>query len=109
MLVDDAARWSMGKHTGAIVALSDYLKMPVAIAGSACRGLFGDESDNPLLKTRAFSKADVVLALDCRFDYRLRLGRSIPKDATVIQAHTDSARLVSTCVQTSVSLVEQVP
>ncbi len=93
MIVDDAARWSMGKHTGAVAALSDYLKMPVGIAGSACRGLFGDESDNPLLKTRAFSKADVVLALGCRFDYRLRLGRSIPKDATVIQVHTDISQI----------------
>ena len=93
MIVDDAARWSMGKHAGAVAALSDYLKMPAGIAGSACRGLFGDESDNPLLKTRAFSKADVVLALGCRFDYRLRLGRSIPKDATVIQVHTDISQI----------------
>jgi len=85
MIVDEGARWSMGKHAGAVAALSEYLKMPVGIVGSACRGLFGDESANPLLKTRAFSKADVVLALGCRFDYRLRLGRAIPKDATVIQ------------------------
>jgi acetolactate synthase-1/2/3 large subunit len=89
VIVDESARWSMGKHAGAVAALSDYLKMPVGIAGSACRGLFGDESANPLLKTRAFSKADVVLALGCRFDYRLRLGRAIPKDAKVIQVHTD--------------------
>ena len=71
----------------------DYLKMPVGIAGSACRGLFGDESHNPLLKTRAFSKADVVLAMGCTFDYRLRLGRAIPKDATVIQVHTDISQI----------------
>ena len=30
-----------------------------------------------------------MLALGCRFDYRLRLGRAIPKDAKVIQVHTD--------------------
>lgn len=89
VIVDEGARWSMGKHAGAIAALSDYLKMPVGISGSACRGLFGDESANPLLTTRAFSKADVVLALSCRFDYRLRLGRAIPKNAKVIQVHTD--------------------
>ena len=93
MIVDDAARSSMGKHAGSIAALSDYLKMPVGISGSACRGLFGDESDNPLLKMRAFSKADVVLAMGCRFDYRLRLCRAIPKDATVIQVHTDISQI----------------
>lgn len=93
MIVDEAARWSMGKQAGAVAALSEYLQLPVGIAGSACRGLFGDESVNPLLKTRAFSKADVVLALGCRFDYRLRLGRAIPKDAKVIQVHTDISQI----------------
>jgi acetolactate synthase-1/2/3 large subunit len=93
MIVDEGARWSMGKYAGAVAALSDHLQMPVGIAGSACRGLFGDESVNPLLKTRAFSKADVVLALGCRFDYRLRLGRAIPKNATVIQVHTDISQI----------------
>ena len=93
MIVDEGARWSMGKHAGAVAALSEYLQMPVGIVGSACRGLFGDEAAKPLLKTRAFSKADVVLALGCRFDYRLRLGRAIPKEATVIQVHTELSQI----------------
>lgn len=92
-VVDDGARFSVGEHAAAVAALSDYLKMPVGIAGNSCRGLFGDESQNPLLRMNAAARADVVLALGCRFDFRLGFGGMIPKDAKVIQVHTDARQI----------------
>jgi len=92
-LVDDGARFTIGEHTEAVAALSDYLKMPVGISGNSCRGLFGDESDNLLLKMNAIGRADVVLALGCRFDFRLGFGRMVPNDAKVIQVHTDMRQI----------------
>ena len=93
MIVDEGARFSIGDHAGSIAALSDYLKMPVGIIGTACRGLFGDEYENPLLNVNASPGADVVLALGCRFDFRLAFGHRIPKDAKVIQVHTDTKQI----------------
>ena len=40
--------------------------------------LVGNEAENPLLKTNAAAGADVVLALGCRFDFRLGSGAMIP-------------------------------
>lgn len=37
-IVDEAGRWSMRKQAGSVAALSDYLKMPVGISGSAFCG-----------------------------------------------------------------------
>jgi acetolactate synthase-1/2/3 large subunit len=93
MIIDDGARWSMGEDAGAIAELSDYLKMPVGVTGHLCRGLFGNEAENPLLKTNAIGGADVVLALGCKFDFRLGSGAGIPKDAKVIQVHTDMRQI----------------
>jgi len=93
ILVDDGARFSMGNHAVAIKALSDHLKMPVGVAGPSCRGLFGDEYKNPLLKTNAMWGADVVLSLGCRFDFRLGMGKIIPPDAKIIQVHTDAHQI----------------
>jgi len=93
MLVDDGAWFGIGEHAGAVAALSDYLKMPVGVIGSSCRGLFGDEYDNPLLKMNMAGMADVVLALGCRFDFRLGMGRMVPGDAKVIQVHTDMRQM----------------
>ncbi|MCP5070225.1 MAG: thiamine pyrophosphate-binding protein [bacterium] len=93
MIIDDGARWSMGEHAGAIAELSKHLKMPVGIAGNVCRGLFGDELANPLLKTNSMAGADVVLAMSCRFDFRLASGRLIPDGAKVIQVHTDRRQI----------------
>jgi acetolactate synthase-1/2/3 large subunit len=93
VLVDDGARFGIGDHGEAVAALSDYLKMPVGVTGSSCRGLFGDEYENPLLKMNMAGMADVVLALGCRFDFRLGLGRMIPGDAKVIQVHTDMRQM----------------
>ena len=42
--------------------------MPVGVVGSACRGEFGAERDNPLLASNASHAADVVLTLGCRFE-----------------------------------------
>ncbi|MBW1642406.1 MAG: thiamine pyrophosphate-binding protein [Deltaproteobacteria bacterium] len=88
-IIDDGARFTIGGKAADIAALSDYLKMPVGISGWACRGLFGDESEKPLLNTNAVGNADVVLALGCRFDFRMGSGALIPQDAKVIQVHTD--------------------
>ncbi len=93
VIIDDGARFNIGNHAGAVAELSDYLKMPVGVAGTLCRGLFGDESENPLLKTSAVWNADVVLAMGCRFDFRLGSGRIIPADAKVIQVHTDTRQI----------------
>jgi acetolactate synthase-1/2/3 large subunit len=93
VVVDDGARLSFGDKAWAVAALSDFLKMPVGVSGASCRGLFGDEYGNPLLRTNAMAFADVVLALGCRFDFRHGFGRGIPKDAKVIQVHTDMRQI----------------
>jgi acetolactate synthase-1/2/3 large subunit len=93
MLFDDGARGTIGDDAGSVAELSDFLKMPVGIAGNGCRGLFGDESENRLLRTNAIGAADVVLTMGCRFDFRLGGGRFIPKDAKVIQVHTDQPQI----------------
>jgi acetolactate synthase-1/2/3 large subunit len=88
-IIGDGARFTMGKFAKEVVGLSDYLKMPLGVSSSACRGMFGDEYKNPLLRINMAGRADVVLAMGCRFDYRLGMGRAIPADAKVIQVHTD--------------------
>ena len=88
IVVDDGARWSMGDDAGAVAELSDYLKIPVSVSGSNCRGLFGNEFENPLLQTGA-TGADILVTLGCRFDFRMGAGAGISKDAKVIQVHTD--------------------
>jgi len=92
-LVDDGARFSVGGCAGAVAELSGHLKMPVGVSGSSCRGLFGDEYANPLLATNAVASADVVVTLGCRFDFRLGSGQGVPKDAKVIQVHTDGRQI----------------
>lgn len=88
-VIGDGALFSVGDKARAVADLSDYLKMPVGVSGSSCRGLFGDEYENPLLRTNAMGMADVILTLGCRFDFRLGLGNMVPKEAKVIQVHTD--------------------
>jgi acetolactate synthase-1/2/3 large subunit len=93
LIVDEGARWSLGDDADAITEMSDFLKMPVGVTGSSCRGLFGDERENTLVKTNASGSADVVLALGCKFDFRLGSGAGIPPDAKVIQVHTDMRQI----------------
>jgi len=93
VVVGDGALLTVGDKAWAVAALSDYLKMPVGVSGSACRGLFGDEYKNPLLRTNAMFFADLVLTLGVRFDFRLGLGGMIPKEAKVIQVHTDMRQI----------------
>jgi acetolactate synthase-1/2/3 large subunit len=93
LLLDDGARWSIGSDSHSIGELSRLLGMPIGVAGYGCRGLFGDESDNRLLKTNAALAADVVLALGCRFDFRLGSGKFIPVETKVIQVHTDASQI----------------
>jgi acetolactate synthase-1/2/3 large subunit len=93
LLLDDGARATIGSDADSVAELSDFLKMPVGVAGHGCRGLFGDESENRLLKTNAIFGADVVLTMGCRFDFRLGAGRFIPKEAKVIQVHTDQPQI----------------
>jgi acetolactate synthase-1/2/3 large subunit len=92
-VIDDYARFSIGSHADDIAGLSEYLKMPLGISGSHCRGLFGDEVEKPWLRTNATGTADVVLTLGCRFDFRHGSGLGIPKDAKVIQVHDDSTQI----------------
>jgi len=95
IIIDDGARFNIGDYAGAIAELSDYLKMPIGLPGNAfsCRGLFGDETKNPLLNLNATGMADVVLAMGCRFDFRHGSGQGIPKGAKIIQVHTDSRQI----------------
>jgi len=90
VVIDDGARFGVGDHAGALAELSDYLKMPVGASGSSVRGLFGDETENPLVRMNASGNADVVLTLGCKFDFRLGKGRGIKPDTKVIQVHADS-------------------
>jgi acetolactate synthase I/II/III large subunit len=92
-IIDDYARFNIGEHAGAIAELSEYLKMPLGISGTHCRGMFGDEVEKPWLRMNATDKADVVLSLGCRFDFRHGSGAGIPKDAKVIQVHNDSQQI----------------
>ncbi len=89
MVIGDGARRGIGEDAGAIAELADYLKMPTDVSGLSCRGLFGDESENPLLATNAVPQADVVLAMGCHFDLMLGFGWAAPADAKVIQVHTN--------------------
>lgn len=93
MVIDDGARFNIGEHAGAVSGLSDYLKMPLGVSGNSCRGMFGTEIENPLLRMNATGQADVVLALGCRFDFRHGSGRGIPQEAKVIQVHVDSRQI----------------
>jgi acetolactate synthase-1/2/3 large subunit len=93
MLIDDGGRPSIGDDADAVAELSDLLKMPIGVTGYGCRGLFGDESQNRLLKTNASFAADVVLAMGCRFDFRMGSGKLIPADTRLIQVHTDSNQI----------------
>jgi len=93
LLFDDGARATIGNDAGSVAELADFLKIPIGIAGFGCRGLFGDESENRLRKTNAIGGADVVLAMGCRFDFRLGSGRFIPEETKVIQVHTDQPQI----------------
>jgi acetolactate synthase-1/2/3 large subunit len=92
-VIGDGARFTLGDYAADIAALSDYLKMPLGVAATSCRGLFGDETENPLLSTYAAFGADVILAMGCRFDYRLGMGQGIIPEAKVIQVHTDMTQI----------------
>jgi acetolactate synthase-1/2/3 large subunit len=92
-IIDDGARFNIGGYADAIASLCGYLKMPLGDVGINCRGLFGDETENPLLAKNASGEADVVLALGCRFDFRHGSGLSIKPDAKVIQVHVDSRQI----------------
>jgi acetolactate synthase-1/2/3 large subunit len=93
-VVDDGAFFTVGDKAAAVAALLDHLKMPVVVTGPACRGLFGDEYANPLLRTFGTeAAADVILSLGCRFDFRLGMGNTVPKNAKVIQVHTDMRQI----------------
>ena len=93
IVVGDGARFSVEDRAGTITALSDLLKAPVGISGFSCRGVLGDEYANPLLNIDAMASADTILALGCRFDFRLAMGQFIQKGAKVIQVHTDARQI----------------
>ncbi|MHA2128805.1 MAG: thiamine pyrophosphate-binding protein [Promethearchaeota archaeon] len=88
----DGARFNIGVHVKDVAALSDYLKMPMR-SQNACKGLFGSEYDNPLLKTSGLGEADVILSMGMRWDYRIGYGRFISKQTKIIQVHTDATQI----------------
>ncbi|MFW9823945.1 MAG: thiamine pyrophosphate-binding protein [Candidatus Thorarchaeota archaeon] len=91
VIIGDGARFSIGDHAGDISTLLDYLKMPLR-AGVACKGLFGSEYENLLLKAGNILQADVLLSFGVRFNLT-GLTRYIPSDIKVIQVHTDSKHI----------------
>lgn len=93
VIIGDGARFSIGDHAGDITALSDYLKMPINVRGSACKGLFGNEYENLLLRSGGLLQADVVLSLGVRFDFGIGYGRIFQLDTDIIQVHTDSKQI----------------
>ncbi len=103
-IMDDGALFAIGDHADDLAALSDYLKMPIGVSGSNCRGLLGSEIDNPLLRTNATGKADVVLTFGCSFDFRNGKGAGMPADAKIIQVHTDS-RLIGYNLRADLGIV----
>jgi acetolactate synthase-1/2/3 large subunit len=92
-VIDEYARFNIGEHASAIAELSEYLKMPLGVQGTNCRGMFGDEVEKPWLRRNATGKADVVLTLGCRFDFRHASGKRVAEDAKVIQVHNDSRQI----------------
>ncbi|MHA1931557.1 MAG: thiamine pyrophosphate-binding protein [Promethearchaeota archaeon] len=92
VIIGDGARFSIGDYVGDIKALLDYLKIPLS-AGSACKGLFGSEYENPLLKSYGVLQADVVLSLGVRFNFGRGYTQFIPPDAKIIQVHTDPKQI----------------
>ena len=103
-VIDDGARFNIGDHAGAITELADLLKMPLGVSGNSCRGLFGDEAKNPLVRMNSSGKADVVLTLGCKFDFRLGKGAGIQPEAKVIQVHADSS-LIGYNLRADISIV----
>ena len=88
----DGARFNIGVHAKDVAALSDYLKMPMS-SQIACKGLFGSEYENSLLKTFGLGEADVILSMGMRWDFRIRYGHFIPKHTKIIQVHTDATQI----------------
>jgi len=92
-IIGDAARFYIRDHADDIVALSDYLQMPLSVRGSACKGLFGDEYEMGLLRSRALLEADVVLTMGIRFDFGIGYGRMFQPKVKIIQVHMDSTQI----------------
>jgi acetolactate synthase-1/2/3 large subunit len=94
IVVGNAARYT-AQYGEAIAELADYLKMPV-MAQPAVRGLFADETKNPLFKLGgAIPAADVVLMLSTTNDYKLSKGKAplFNKDVKRIQINTDITKI----------------
>lgn len=89
-VLDEYARFNIGDDAKAITELVEYLKMPLNVNGTSCRGMFGDEVEKPYLNMNSTGKADVVLSLGCHWDFRHGHGKGIPEDAKVIQVHNDT-------------------
>ncbi|MHA1916511.1 MAG: thiamine pyrophosphate-binding protein [Candidatus Hodarchaeales archaeon] len=92
-IIGDGARFSIQDHASDISALSDYLKMPLRVRGSACKGLFGDEYKNLLFRSGGLLEADVVLSMGIRFDFGIGYGRIFQPKTKIIQVHTDSTQI----------------
>ena len=94
MLIGDTARFS-AEPNAAVADLANYLKMPVNTQVMV-RGLFADETANPLFKLGgALPYADVILALGVEFNYRVGKGQPpvINANAKIIQVNADVTKI----------------
>lgn len=94
ILIGDGARFNAEKGE-AFLKLVDYLKIPTAVQ-AVSRGLFADETKNPLFKMDgALPAADVILTFGLLIDFRVNKLQPpvISKDARLVQVHTDSSMI----------------
>ena len=94
ILIGDGARFN-SKYGEAFSELSDYLKIPTA-AQTVSRGLFADETKNPLFRMDgALPAADLVITFGLLIDFRFNKLKPpvVRKDVRLIQVHTDAAMI----------------
>jgi acetolactate synthase-1/2/3 large subunit len=94
LVIGNGARYS-SQYGEAVEELVNYLQIPV-LTYTMARGLFADETVNPLFKlSGATSEADVVLFLSTKIDYLVGKGQPpfIRTDAKTIQVNTDKQEI----------------
>ncbi len=94
ILIGDGARFN-DAYGEAITELVDYLKIPAA-AQALSRGLFADETKNPIFRLEgALPCADVILELCVLNDWRINKIQPpyFSEDVRLIQVHPDATRI----------------
>lgn len=98
MIIGDEARFSAGEYAKSVEELANYLKIPVYVLNTS-RGVFADESKNPLFQTNlgrgAMPDADVIIELGHHRTYRTLKGRSplFNRNAIRISVNTDDNQI----------------